>query len=321
MYYIITTLFLVLAELGYFAIAKHFNIVDVPNWRSSHTKPVLLGGGVIFYIALLFYSVWSGFPYPYFFIGASIIAVVSYVDDLRGVPSWIRLVAQLLALGVAFFTQVEDMELWKILLIVVVFVAILNVYNFMDGINGMLMAYSSVFVVTFGIIDVIFLPFVDIRLLAAIMVSLFVFGFFNFRTKARCFSGDVGSVLMGLVTLFLLVSFVKSSPSATPSVSYLTFVIVFLADGGLTVLKRFLNGKNIFQPHREHMYETLVNELKVPHLKVSAGYALVQAAINGGYFLVSDKNLYCFVCAVLLVLVYGLFFFFFNRSRSERDVQ
>ena len=122
---------------------------------------------------------------------------------------------------------------------------------------------------------------------------------------------------MGLIVLFLLVSYVKAMPSASPSVSYLTFIIVFLADGGLTLLKRYLNGRNVFQPHREHLYETLVNELHVPHLRVAVGYALLQLLINVGFFLVADKNLYIFVCMVFLVLFYGLFFFYLNRKMEK----
>lgn len=319
-YYLFAFIALLLLELLYFRLARMFNIVDTPNYRSSHTRPVLLGGGIIFFLSLLFYFFTNQFSFPFFMMGATVVAVVSFVDDLRGVPSYLRLLAQVLAIGLCFGMQVVGMELWKDLLIMIVFVAVLNIFNFMDGINGMLALSSLVFLATFGLMDLFLLPFIDIRFIVTVFLSVLLFAFFNCRRKARCFSGDVGSVVMGLIVLFVLVSYVKASPSATPSVSYLTFVMVFLADGGLTVLKRFLNGKNIFQPHREHMYETLVNELKVPHLKVSVGYALVQAAINGGYFLVSDKNLYCFVCAVLLVLVYGLFFFFFNR-KSEKDVK
>ena len=315
-YSLIAFVVLLALELLYFVVARRFHVVDRPNERSSHTKVTLRGAGVVFYFAVLLYSLAHGMAFAHFLIGASLLAVVCYVDDVRDVPSWLRMIAQLTALVVAFYIPVQGIELWKILLIIIVFTGILNIVNFMDGINGMLAAYSLVVVGTFGYIELFQIHFIDFEFIVTVLASIIVFGIFNFRKQARCFSGDVGSVVMGLIILFLLVSYVKAMPSASPSVSYLTFIIVFLADGGLTLLKRYLNGRNVFQPHREHLYETLVNELHVPHLRVAVGYALLQLLINVGFFLVADKNLYIFVCMVVLVLFYGLFFFYYNKKKE-----
>ncbi len=317
LYSLIAFVVLLALELLYFVVARRFHVVDRPNERSSHKKVTLRGAGVVFYLAVLLYSLTHGMAFYHFLIGASLLAVVCYADDVRDVPSWLRMLTQLAALIVAFYIPVQGIELWKILLIIIVFTGILNIFNFLDGINGMLAAYSLVVVGTFGYIDLFQIHFVDFEFIVTVFASILVFGFFNFRNHARCFSGDVGSVVMGLIVLFLLVSYVKAMPSASPSVSYLTFIIVFLADGGLTLLKRYLNGRNVFQPHREHLYETLVNELHVPHLRVAVGYALLQLLINVGFFLVADKNLYIFVCMVFLVLFYGLFFFYLNRKMEK----
>ena len=314
MYPLLATLSLIALELLYFLLAKKFNIVDRPNERSSHRKPVLLGAGVIFYIAILFYSLTHGMAYPYFVIGLSILAIVSYVDDIKPLPSSIRLFAQMAALLFSFWGDIHSIEVWQIVLLLIVFAGILNVYNFMDGINGMLAAYSLVVVGTFGYLELFVIHFVDIELLATLFVSILVFGFFNFRTKARCFSGDVGSISMGLIILFLLVRYVKAMPESGMSVSLLCFIIVFLADGVLTVAKRFLSGRNILEAHREHAYETMVNELGIPHLYVSSGYALTQLLISIGYIIVADKNLYTLLVAMALVVVYGLFFFYCNKK-------
>lgn len=321
MYYIIATIAVIALELLYFFLAKKFHIVDRPNERSSHHKVVLLGAGIIFYLAVLFYSLTNGIPYPNFLIGLSVLAIISYIDDLRPMPAWLRLFAQLFAVLISFWLDVYALEIWQIVLLVVVFSGILNIYNFMDGINGMLAAYSLVVVGTFGYIDLFDHRFVELQFIATVMIAILVFGFFNFRTKARCFSGDVGSISMGLIILFLLVRYVQSVPGGGYNVSRLCFVIVFLADGGLTIAKRFLSGRNILAAHREHAYETMVNDLKVPHLYVSAGYALLQLVINVGYIMVADKNLYTLVVAFMLVVAYGLFFFFGNRSGKIHPVQ
>lgn len=321
MYYIIATATVIVLELLYFFVAKKFHIVDRPNRRSSHHRAVLLGGGVIFYLAVLFHALTQGMPYPNFILGLSALAIVSYVDDLRPLPSWLRLFTQLAAVFVSFWIDIDTLQIWQILLFVILFTGILNIYNFMDGINGMLAAYSFVVVGTLGYLDLFEHRFIELQLIATIMIAILVFGFFNFRTKARCFSGDVGSISMGLIILFLIVRYTQSVSLPGMNVSRLCFIIVFLADGGLTIAKRFLSGRNIFEAHREHAYETMVNDLKIPHLWVSSGYAALQLVINIGYIAVADKNLYTLIVALLLVLAYGLFFFFCNRSGKLNPVQ
>lgn len=320
MYYIIATATVIVLELLYFFVAKKFHIVDRPNRRSSHHRAVLLGGGVIFYLAVLFHALTQGMPYPNFILGLSALAIVSYVDDLRPLPSWLRLFTQLAAVFVSFWIDIDTLQIWQILLFVILFTGILNIYNFMDGINGMLAAYSFVVVGTLGYLDLFEHRFIELQLIATIMIAILVFGFFNFRTKARCFSGDVGSISMGLIILFLIVRYTQSVSLPGMNVSRLCFIIVFLADGGLTIAKRFLSGRNIFEAHREHAYETMVNDLKIPHLWVSSGYAALQLVINIGYIAVADKNLYTLIVALLLVLAYGLFFFFCNRSGKLHPV-
>ena len=314
MYYIIATITIIALELFYLFIAKKFHIVDRPNERSSHHRPVLLGAGIIFYLSMLFYSLTHGMAFPYFIIGLSLLAIVSYVDDLHPLPSWLRLFTQLAAVLICFWADINSLEIWQLILFTIVFAGILNIYNFMDGINGMLAAYSLVLVGTFGYLALFEHRFINLDFLTTLLIAILVFGFFNFRKKARCFSGDVGSICMGLISLFLLVRYTNTGSVPGMNVSRLCFIIVFLADGLLTIAKRFLSGRNILEAHREHAYETMVNELHIPHLYVSGGYALLQLLINIGYLMVSDKNLYTLVVSVFLIMAYGLFFFYCNRK-------
>lgn len=314
MYYLIATVAVIAMELLYFQLAKKYHIVDRPNERSSHHKPVLLGAGVIFYLAMLFYSLVFSMRYSNFLIGLTVLSVISYIDDLRQLPSWFRLLAQLAAVAICFGTNMGSIEIWQIIILVIVFSGILNVYNFMDGINGMLAAYSFVVVGVFGYLDLFEHRFIELEFIATLMIAILVFGFFNFRKKARCFSGDVGSISMGLIILFLTVRYTNAVSLPGMNVSRLCFIIVFLADGILTIAKRFLSGRNILEAHREHAYETMVNELRIPHLYVSSGYALLQLVISVGYIIVADKNLYTLLVAMALVMAYGLFFFYCNKK-------
>ena len=142
LYSLIAFVVLLALELLYFVVARRFHVVDRPNERSSHKKVTLRGAGVVFYLAVLLYSLTHGMAFYHFLIGASLLAVVCYADDVRDVPSWLRMLTQLAALIVAFYIPVQGIELWKILLIIIVFTGILNIFNFLDGINGMLAAYS-----------------------------------------------------------------------------------------------------------------------------------------------------------------------------------
>ena len=303
MYFIIATIAIIALELLYFFAAKRFHIVDRPNERSSHHRVALLGAGIIFYLAVLFYSLTHGLAFHTFLIAITILAVVSFVDDLHPLPSWLRLFTQIATVLLTFWPDISAIAPWQLVVLIVFFTGVLNIYNFMDGIN-------------------IFEHwFIDIEFIATVMIAILVFGFFNFRTNARCFSGDVGSISMGLIVLYLLVRYVNSYPGSGLNVSRICFIIVFLADGFLTIAKRFLSGRNIFAAHREHAYETMVNDLHVPYLFVSAGYALLQLIINIGYILVSDKNFYTIAVALILILAYGLFFFFGNRSGKIHPIQ
>lgn len=314
MKYLIATLVFLLVEVLYFAIAKRFDIVDRPNERSSHTRVTLLGGGVIFFLSLFYFCATNGWQYPWLLAGVALIAIVSYIDDMRGLPASLRFGVQLVTLFLVLFQfEAFSLDVWKVLLVVFVTMATVNIYNFMDGINGMLAAYSLVVLGTLAYANSIN-PFVNADLILFVMLSAAVFCFFNFRKKARCFSGDVGSIVMGCIVLFLMGRMIQASPSATQPLSCLIFIGVFLADGGLTILKRMLRGENIFQPHREHMYETLCNDLKVPHLWVSGSYAVVQLAINVCYFFVADKVLYAVAVAIVLFLLYSGFFFGFKQG-------
>ena len=321
LYFVIALALLIGLELSYFFIARRLGIVDRPNERSSHHRLTLRGGGIIFFLSLVVYAVfhWSSLDGEMWRLlaSATLLAVVCFADDVRGLPSWLRMLVQIATVLISFYAFVAGVETWKILVVVIVFVGILNVYNFMDGLNGMLALYSIVVVGTLAAANQFEFHFVDDAFIYTVLLGLVVFAFFNCRKRARCFSGDVGSVVMGLIIIYLLVLYVKGQLYGGTAVSVLTFIIVFLADGLLTITKRFLTGKNIFEPHREHLYETIANELHVPHLRVSIFYAVLQLLINIGYFLVSDRNMYALLCVLVLTMGYGLFFFFFNRHQEK----
>ena len=96
--YLIIAAVLVIAELVYFKIADKFNIIDKPNLRSSHTHITLRGGGIIFLFGAWLWAAFFGLQYPWFMVGLTMIAIVSFMDDVHSVPNWARLIVQFTAM-------------------------------------------------------------------------------------------------------------------------------------------------------------------------------------------------------------------------------
>lgn len=142
--YFLIFILLLLAELVYFRIADKYNIIDKPNQRSSHSTIVLRGGGIIFLIGVWVWSAFFGFHYPWFLAGLTLVAGVSFVDDIRSLPDSVRLVAQFAAAAMAFYQlDILHWNMWWIVLVaLIVYVGATNVINFMDGINGITAGYS-----------------------------------------------------------------------------------------------------------------------------------------------------------------------------------
>ena len=132
--YIFIFILLIIAELVYFRIADKYNIIDKPNQRSSHSTIVLRGGGIIFLIGAWVSSAFFGFEYPWFLAGLTLVAGVSFVDDIRSLPDSMRLVAQFAAAAMAFYELgILHWSMWSIVVVaLIVYVGATNVISFMD---------------------------------------------------------------------------------------------------------------------------------------------------------------------------------------------
>jgi len=269
------TLFIV--ELIYFKIADHFNIIDHPNERSSHTKITIRGGGVIFALSSFFFFFVYDFRYPWFILGLALIAIISFIDDMVTLNNKVRLAIHLLAVGLLFLEWNLYFLPWYWLIAIVLFViATINAYNFMDGINGIMGLYSLLTIGTLYYINRYTISFTSNEFLVIIALSLVVFNFFNFRKKAKCFAGDVGSVSIALIIIFLIGQLILK----TSNFSYILLLLCYGLDTATTVAFRAIRGEHIFMAHRSHFYQFLSNEKKLPQLLVSAFYFIVQLFIN-----------------------------------------
>ena len=330
--YILIFVLLLLAELMYFRIADKYNIIDKPNQRSSHTTIVLRGGGIIFLIGAWVWSAFFGFDYPWFLAGLTLVAGVSFVDDIHSLPDSVRLVAQFAAAAMAFYQlDILHWEMWWIVLVaLVVYVGATNVINFMDGINGITAGYALAVLVPLALVNVnytflnindcqLFInyslissdgAFVNQSLIVATIIAAVVFCIFNFRPKgkAKCFAGDVGSIGIAFIMLFLLGNVIIK----TQDVTWLIFLLVYGVDGCLTIVHRIMLHENLGEAHRKHAYQIMANELKIGHVKVTLLYMALQLVVSLGFVFLCPNTVLChwmYMIGALAILSLAYFLF------------
>ena len=309
--YLIIAVILVVAELVYFRIADHFNIIDKPNGRSSHSRVVLRGGGIIFTIGLWIWSAFFGFQYPWLLAAVTLAAGVSFIDDIHSLPDSVRLIAQFVAMGMMFWQldMIHPELWWAVILALIVCVGATNIYNFMDGINGITAGYSLAVLIPLLLLNTKGV-FVEESLLIVTILSVLVFSYFNFRpkNKAKCFAGDVGSVGIAFILLFLIGCKIMQSGDIT----WLAFLLVYGIDGCCTIIHRIMLHEHLGEAHRKHAYQIMANELKMGHVTVSLIYMAMQLVISlVMVYLIPDTVLahwiYVVAMAIVLALAYLLF--------------
>jgi len=305
MIYAVIFVLLILLELAYFRVADKFNIIDKPNLRSSHTSITLRGGGIVFLFGAWIYAAFFGLDYGWFLLGLTLIGLVSFIDDIHSLPDSLRLVVQFAAMFLMFyqFGILNWHDWWIVLIALIVCVGITNAYNFMDGINGITGGYSLAVLAPLIYLNH-GLNFIDMPFLYVTGLSLLIFCFFNFRKKAKCFAGDVGSITIAFILLFALGKLILQ----IGDFSYILFLAVYGTDSVLTICHRIQLHENLGEAHRKHAYQLMANELKIPHVQVSLLYMAIQLAISFGMILCPlNHYIYLGIIIIVLMITYLLF--------------
>jgi UDP-N-acetylmuramyl pentapeptide phosphotransferase/UDP-N-acetylglucosamine-1-phosphate transferase len=268
-------------------------ILDQPNERSSHTLPTPKGGGIATSGLIILFILFSALaPLDWFEAaatgpglwlagGVAVLALVSWWDDLRGLPQAVRLLVHVVVVGLVlklgwvqgeinFIDSVPDWaEFIGVLLIWVWFI---NLFNFMDGIDGLAGVEGTAICVgvlalmVFGSLK----PGLTFQAAAVAGITL-GFLWFNWH-PARLFLGDVGSVPLGLVLGALLLQTAKDIYWAP----VLVLPLYYWVDATLTLLSRILRGEKFWQSHRQHYYQkAVINGLSHARVTVAVGIANV----------------------------------------------
>jgi UDP-N-acetylmuramyl pentapeptide phosphotransferase/UDP-N-acetylglucosamine-1-phosphate transferase len=268
---------LLLAEQLYFNIADRWNIIDKPNTRSSHSYITIRGGGIVFLLAFWAWNFQQGWPYVWASLGLFLVGLVSFWDDIRSLPNMVRLITHISGVLLLMYDigLIDVLPTFWLILVPVIVIGTLNAYNFMDGINGITGLYSLTTLLTMAWLNARH-PFLDNCFFVWATAALLVFLLFNFRKRAKCFAGDVGSMGIGFIVLFALLILILQ----TGELKYILFLSLYGIDTILTIVQRLYRKENIFKAHRLHVYQLLVNQHGWQHRVVSMGYSIVQLLTN-----------------------------------------
>jgi len=262
----------------------NLGFVDAPNERSSHAESTPRAGGLGISIAGVVAGVACGLPVAAWLPMAGI-GFLGLVDDRWHVESRLRLLVQCMLAGLSTLWLLRQTNLPAVIVVAaaIMFVLLLvgttNIYNFMDGSNGMA---GLMGVIVFGTLAVLSFTFAkDIEIgRVALIIAAACCGFLplNLRGRARVFMGDVGSTFLGFTAALLALRLGMKQP--VWGLCALGTMTVFYVDTGLTILGRLRRHERLFEAHRTHAYQRLVNELGWTHPLVAALYAGIQSAVS-----------------------------------------
>ena len=320
--YLLVLSVLIISSFIYLKLAVKHKIIDTPNQRSSHKKITVRGGGIIFSIAILLFFFLNDYQYPYFTLGVFLISIISFLDDLYTLSSKIRFPFQFLAVFLILYQVGFPFSPMYLFLFCLIFgIGIVNMFNFMDGINGITGIYSLSVLSGYYFINTQE-GLISPDLIIYTVLSILVFGFYNFRKKAVFFAGDIGSITIGMLIFFVgfLLTYKLSSPLM------LMIVIVYGADAGCTLLyRKFYTNESVFDPHRHHMYQKLVDNYGVSHLKISVVYAVIQLLINFLIFKsykldLTNQIIIFFSLMFIFIFCYVILFNIIRKKEALRNV-
>lgn len=301
-------------------------IFDIPNERSSHQNPTPVGGGIVIALASLtlfsVYLFYSGEKiYWGYFIGSLIIALVSWLDDLRSVPVPARFLCHSIAAGLAIYSFGIDENLYlplfgnynfgifTYLIWFLWIVWIINAYNFMDGIDGIagVQAFLASF---FWFVVSVYSGSNAVAIFSLVLAaSNLAFLFFNWQ-PAKIFMGDVGSAFLGY-TFAVLPLFIMSEKKSDASLSFLPifgvlFVWLFFFDTARTFFIRLIKGERFWQAHRRHIYQQFIIK-GYSHQTVTILYGVITLLISSFSVICFLRGLINEFLLFLIVIVFSIF--------------
>jgi Fuc2NAc and GlcNAc transferase len=251
--------------------AERLRLIEVPNARSSHVAPTPSGGGIGIVLAALPAGLWlcrdCADGYAWVHALALLIAAVGLWDDLRPISKRLRFATQIIACVAlaVMLAPIPDLPLAiPILAILGVLAGVwwINLFNFMDGIDGIAASQAVFMLVGAALAGIIFHPAsIDApSLLWLLTLAAACMGFlWHNWAPARIFMGDIGSTYLGFMILSLALITVREGWLSYPF--WLVLGALFISDATVTLLRRMASGQNWLEAHRSHAYQRLARQL------------------------------------------------------------
>jgi Fuc2NAc and GlcNAc transferase len=309
----------------YIKYASKKRIIDIPNERSSHVEPTPRGGGLAVLISWLI-----GLSYLFLnnqlnsdlykgLMSVLILSTVSFIDDIIDLKPWVRLISQLLSTVLALYfidglilinlAEQTILRYFINFLLIVAIIWFINLYNFLDGIDG----YASIEAIS---ICLGYYLINGSQLAILLIVSVIGFLVWNWP-KAKIFMGDVGSTMLGFTLIILAIHF--HNTSEFNFIYVFTLSSIFWFDASITLIRRFINRENISTAHKKHAYQRLVQS-GYSHRKVIS-FAIILNCIHilGVYLnhLFLEKT--PFLCLIFSVMLNALVYYKIEKIKAFNE--
>ena len=307
-------------------------MLDIPNVRSSHTVPTPRGGGLAIVIVLMLSGILSLFlpqapiqSLLCLLLATLAFAVVGWQDDKHDLPASIRFLIQLLIAAISSAWLLWDMAGFSftiaaiaiLLLCVLWIVWMANLYNFMDGIDGI----SAVETIILGAATSYWFAMSGVISIAIICIAVAgaALGFLRWNwSPAKIFMGDVGSLALG--AFFAIIAVIGTAGHGLPFVAFLILYAVYLADSGITLLRRMIKREKWWQAHRSHFYQRAVQS-GFSHAQVSLAVMMMNIilAVLASLLIFDSIDTYTALIVTMAILTLTMFLINsrFNRSISK----
>ena len=264
-------------------------MLDVPNPRSNHTKPVPRGGGLAVVFAMIIPLLLADIHLA-IVLSVLLLAAISLLDDLISVPALVRLLVQIIAVSIPLSTMPIDLfgallsPILEKIIIGIAWIWFINLFNFMDGVDGL----SATEMISIGLGVALLVVFVGTfpnplaeygMIIAATGAG---FWWWN-KHPAKIFLGDVGSIPIGFILGYLLLYLALSGYVAAA----MMLPAYYIADSSITLLKRLAMRKKIWQAHSEHYYQRAVRKgwshpaitVYIAGVNILLGYLAIQTTL------------------------------------------
>ncbi|MBZ0215449.1 MAG: glycosyltransferase family 4 protein [Fimbriimonadaceae bacterium] len=291
---------------------RHLKAYDKPNERGVHANETTIGGGLPLLVNLVFLwlTIWPSKPVILTVLVATIVlGIVSWIDDLKNLRQLYRLAMQFLIIAAILFQLEQDARVFggvisfvpDRLLTAFCWIWFINLFNFMDGIDGLAGAETIAICAGLLAIGYVVQPAPDTNLPAVLIAGVTAgFLYWNWH-PAKLFLGDVGSVPLGFLLGWLLINLALSGYLAAAFI----LPLYFLGDATTTMMKRLVRGEAIWEPHRQHFYQQAV--LKGwPHSTVVKRISLANLLLIG--LAVYSVNQPVVAAIIALTVVFLLFY-------------